>query len=236
MRAFSALTFDIRFQWRHGFYAVYMVVCAAYWLLVQFIPEPLREQAAVLLTFSDPSALGLLMAGGILLLERDQGIHGPLFASPLRIGEYLLAKAASLALLSLAAAWAIHLPAAGMPDAPLSFSLGVILTSTFMTLLSIGVGARHRTVNAFLLMSQLYALPFVLPLLRFFGIWDSPIMLLLPTEGTLTLLQSAYILPPPLKLLHAFAVLLLWNAAVYAWARTSYERYVLEREKARERQ
>lgn len=229
MRAAAAIAFDIKFQWRHGFYFVYVVVCAFYWALLHFIPDRYLEKATVLLTFSDPSALGLILAGGIVLLEIDQGIHDPLFITPIRIREYLVAKAASLSLLSLSAAWVIHLISIGVPESPVVFSTGIVLTSSFMTFLSIGVAARYRTINSFILMSQAYALPFVLPLLDFLEVWESKLFLLLPTEGTLVLLQSASTTLAFVDILYALCVLLIWNCIVYIWARRSYERHILSR-------
>ncbi|KGE16392.1 hypothetical protein [Paenibacillus wynnii] len=229
MRTSAAFALDVRFQWRHGFYGIYIFVCAFYWVLLHFVPEVYKEKVMVLLTFSDPSALGLIFAGGIILLERDQGIHDPLFVTPIRTREYLLAKAASLSILSLLAAWLIHLVSMGMPLSPLGFSAGILLTSSFMTLLSIGVVARCQTVNSFILLSQVYALPFVLPLLGYFDVWESKLFLLLPTEGTLRLLKSAYSTLTLRDYLYSISILSVWNYAVYVWARRSYEEHILMR-------
>lgn len=226
MRLISQTLFNVRFQWRHGFYAVYVLVCACYWLLVRALPEAYREQAAQLLTFSDPSALGLIMAGGIILLERDQGVHDPLFVTPVRIAEYLAAKAVSLGLLSLAAAWVIHLYAAGVPASPLAFSAGIGLTSSFMTLLSVCAAVRCRTINGFILLSQAYAMPFILPLLGFFGIWETPLYWALPTEGSLRLLREPAGMA---EVVCSIMVLILWNAIAFGWAHRSCRRHLKER-------
>ena len=164
-------------------------------ILLRFVPEAYQETTAIVLTFSDPAALGLIMAGGMVLLERDQGVHDPLFVAPVHIRHYLLAKAASLSVLSLAAGWVIHMATGSLPEYPLAFSAGIVLTSTFMTLLSIGVAARQRTINGFILMVQAYALPFILPLLGFLQLWEADLFFALPTEGTpgyLCLLVAAY--------------------------------------------
>jgi fluoroquinolone transport system permease protein len=228
VRIRTAVAFDIRFQWRHGFYGVYLIVCAFYVVLLHFIPEEYQEKSTVVLTFSDPSALGLILAGGIVLLERDQGVHDPLFITPIRLREYLLAKAGSLSILSLVAAWAIHGAANGLPVSPVAFSLGILLTSSFMTLLSIGVVARCQTINSFILLSQLYALPFVLPLLGYLGIWNSRLYWLFPTEGTLRLLQGSFKAVPAGHYLYSIVILMIWNIVVYVWAKRSYENHVLK--------
>lgn len=229
MKFLSAFAFDIKFQWRHGFYIVYAMVCACYWTLLNFISNDYLEKAIILLTFSDPSALGLILAGGILLLERDQGIHNPLFVTPLRTRDYLLAKVASLSVLSLTAAWVIHLTSSGIPQSPLLFSVGVVLTSSLMTLLSIGVVVRYQTINGFILMSQVFALPLLLPLLGFFELWNSGLFYLLPTEGTLVLLGSAFSVLSAREVIYALFILLIWNYVMYNWADHSFKKYVLGR-------
>lgn len=229
MRAWNAFAFDVKFQWRHGFYGAYVLVCAIYGVLLHFIPDGYLQQVVLLLTFSDPSALGLIFAGGIVLLERDQGIHDPLFVTPIRTREYLLGKALSLSMLSLLAAWVIHLSSVGLPASPFSFSAGIILTSSFITLVSIGAVVRCRTVNHFILLSQAYILPFLLPLLGYFGLWESKLFLLLPTEGTLRLLKSAFLRLSFAECIYSICILLIWNYAVYKWALRSYEQHVLLR-------
>lgn len=229
MRLMATVWHDIRFQWRHGFYGVYVLVCALYLLLLHFIAEGYKETVTMLLTFSDPSALGLIFAGGIVLLERDQGIHDSLFVTPIRLLEYLLAKAVSLSLLSLTAAWAIHFFSLGAPMSPFHFSFGVLLTSGFFTLLSIGVVVRSQSINGFILLSQLYALPFTLPLLGLFGVGDTLIYRVFPTEGSLLLLKTAYEHISLGEMVYAYVILILGNVAAFLWAHHSFKQRVLLR-------
>ncbi|MBD2871778.1 fluoroquinolone export ABC transporter permease subunit [Paenibacillus arenilitoris] len=227
MRLLAAFLNDVRFQWRHRFYFVYLLVCSLYLLLLHAIPAAYKETVTVLLTFSDPSALGLIFAGGIVLLEKDQGIHVSLFVTPLRLREYLLGKSASLALLSTMAAWAIHGLSLGMPAAPALFTVGVALTSTLCTLLSIGIVVRTQSVNGFLLLTQLYALPLALPLLRLFEIGHPAWYAILPTNGSLLLIGSVYRSVTIMETVYSIAILWAGNVIVYFWAKRSIERHLL---------
>lgn len=227
MRWAAMLRADIRFQRRHGFYYAYALVCLVYIGLLHFVPEGARDRTASLLTFSDPSALGLLFAGGILLLERGQAVMDQLFVTPLRLHEYLLSKILTLALLSLVSAWLIHGFGAGIPAHPAAFSLSVALTSSLCTLLGIGVASRYETTNGFILMSQLYCAFLVAPLLGVFDVLDSPVYWALPTQGSLVLLDLADGGPTPWRTVCSATILLAWNGAMYAWAARSFERHVL---------
>ncbi|NIK79277.1 fluoroquinolone transport system permease protein [Paenibacillus castaneae] len=227
MRLIKMIRHDIQFQWRHRFYFAYMVVCSVYLLLLHGIPSGYKEKTAMLLTFSDPSALGLIFAGGILLLEKDQGIHDCLFVTPLRLTEYLVAKACSLSLLSLIAAWVIHGFSLGMPSSPFLFSLGVLLSSSFFTLLSIGVVVRTQSINGFILLIQLYALPFTIPLLSLLDWGPRMLYSLFPTYGSLLLLSSIYRPIALHEIIYAIGILIVGNIAIFIWARHSFQQRIL---------
>ena len=107
-----------------------------------------------------------------------------------------------------------------LPEYPLAFSAGIVLTSTFMTLLSIGVAARQRTVNSFILMVQVYAPPFILPLFSFLQLWHEDLFLVLPTEGTLRLIVSPSDGLSIGDVLYSICILLIWNFVAYIWALT----------------
>lgn len=229
MRAMSWTKCDIRFQFRHGFYAVYAFVSALYVLLLYYVPHGYKERTALLLTFSDPGAIGLILAGGIVLLEKDQGVHDSLFVTPFRLSEYLIAKALSIGTISTASAWAIQLLALGLPVAPVRFTIGVLLTSSLFTLLSIGIVARTKSINGFIWLSQLYSLPLALPVLGLFKIGPSALYNLFPTQGSLVLLGAAHEPISTAESLYALSVLTVGVVAAYGWAYRSFERRVLSR-------
>lgn len=210
MRLSRLVRFDVRYQWRHRYYLVYLIVCSVYVGILHAMPESYAEHALLLLTFSDPSALGLLLAGSILLLEREQGIWHALFATPLRAWEYLVSKCLSLSFLSLLAALAIHLPVNGLPKSPFAFVFGIALTSFFFTLLGMAAALNSRSINGFLIRSQLYALPFTLPILDYINVAYTPLFQLLPSNGSLILLSGAARPLAPGEAGYAFAILTIW--------------------------
>lgn len=219
---------DIRFQLRHGIYGVYVLVCGMYVLLLHYIPSGgYREMSAMLLTFSDPGAVGLMIAGGIVLLEREQGVLAPFFVTPVRLYEYLLSKVISLGIVSLVAAWVIHFFSVGIPLSPFRFSLGVVLTSSFFTLLSIGVVVHCRSINGFLLRSQWYAFPFALPILGLFDIGGTALYRWLPTNGSFILLKTAFENVAARETIYAIRILLFGNIVVFAWAYHSFRKAVI---------
>jgi len=129
MRALAAIKADILFQYRHGFYTVYFLITVFYILLLRLLPTEPRTFLAPVLLFSDPAVLGFFFVGGLVLFERKQNLLEGFLVTPLRPGEYLLAKALSLSLISLATSLAIAWLGVGVPFNPLLLLAGVSLTS-----------------------------------------------------------------------------------------------------------
>lgn len=229
MRTISRIAYDVKFQIRHGFYGVYALVCSLYVLLLYYVTPGYKEKAALLLTFSDPGAIGLILAGGIVLLEKDQGVHDSLFVTPLRLREYLIAKAVSLSAISLFAAWAIQGLALGFPEAPVRFTIGVLLSSCLFTFLSICVVTRTKSINGFIWLSQMYSFPLAVPLLGYFDIGPSALYWIFPTKGSLLLLEAAHSPIPVGESLYALAVLAAGTFTAYYFAHRSFERRILSR-------
>lgn len=125
----------------------------------------------------------------LIQLERGQGIRDALSVTPLRLAEYLLAKGVSLALLSLAAAFLIHVGAVGWPVFPIHYALGVVGMSLFFTWYGLAVAAKTRTLNGYLLASQLGSAVFALPLGSWLGFWNPVWTAWLPTGAGLNLLD-----------------------------------------------
>ncbi|HSR03547.1 MAG TPA: hypothetical protein VLM88_03070 [Proteiniclasticum sp.] len=70
----SAVVADVVFQYKQGFYFIYLLISFVYLLILSQLPEAIAEIAITVIVFSDPSVLGLFFIGGILLLEKDQGV------------------------------------------------------------------------------------------------------------------------------------------------------------------
>ncbi|MFD0714796.1 ABC transporter permease [Paenibacillus sp. GCM10027626] len=231
MRFVSALGYDMKLQARHGFYYAYLIISILYIILLQALPGEYRQLTGIILTFSDPSALGFFFIGGLVLLEKGQGIHDSLFVTPYTTSEYIWSKTLSLMLLSLLTSTVIHLSAFGLSagSSLLPFWAGVGLTSIFFTLIGLGVAAGCQTLNGFFLQSMLVTAVFYLPLLEIVGVYDRLHLLyaVLPTHATLLLLKSPFEPVSNLTLLYAMLQLGAWIALAYLWTRRMFTRAVI---------
>jgi len=192
MRLLSALKADIRFQIKQGFYLVYVLITIIYLIILSFLPEDVLSLTLPLVVFSDPSVLGLFFIGGIIMLEKAQGILSVLVVSPLRTTEYVLSKVISLALVSVLAAFAIT----GLSNYEnvnwLLLFLSTALTSGIFTLSGIMINAGCRTVNQYMLKTIPYMLLFVLPCLSLIGFPGSWAFTIVPSVAALRLMLGAY--------------------------------------------
>ncbi|MCI8638127.1 MAG: ABC transporter permease [Coprococcus sp.] len=149
MRLRSLFLLDMRFQAKYGFYFLYAVLTGIYVIILLAIPESWRENAAVILIFSDPAAMGLFFMGAIVLLEKNQHTPCAYAVSPIRAEEYIIAKTASLSTVSLAVAAILAIDA--NVDGLCVILLGTVISSVICTLCGIIIAVKIRSLNQFIL-------------------------------------------------------------------------------------
>ena len=75
MRLKSLFLLDMRFQAKHGFYFLYVVLTAIYAAALLVVPESWKEKTAVMLIFSDPASMGLFFMGGSFFWKKASIHH-----------------------------------------------------------------------------------------------------------------------------------------------------------------
>ena len=147
MRLINAIKSDIKFQYKQGFYFIYIVITLVYILILSKLPKNIMKVAAPIVIFSDPSVLGLFFIGGIVMLEKVQGIIYCIIVTPLRIKEDILAKIISLSAISVIVVVIITLTLDGVSVNWILLFFTIILTSTFFTLCGFFIGSDCNTIN-----------------------------------------------------------------------------------------
>ncbi len=230
MKAAAVIKYDLKFQFRHGFYHVYVIVTLSYIVFLNLLPYELRPPVAVLLVFTDPCVLGFFFIGGIVLFEKGQGVFQNLFVTPLRLRDYLLSKTLSLSLLSISAAYAIVLFTFGFNFNPFLLFVGVALSSVLFTLIGLTLVVRVETINQYLMASIAYILPLMLPLIEFLGLANSPVFYLLPAKPALILIGGAITGGVDIyEIIYAIIALTVWIVLAYIWVYRWFYRYVINR-------
>lgn len=191
MRLINALKADIKFQFKQGFYLVYVFITIGYLIVVQQLPSFLQKSAVPLIVFTDPALIGFFFIGGIIMLERVQGIFNYLLVTPLRTKEYMISKIISLSITAVFASIAITAGGYKENVNVLILIIAIFLISIFATLLGIIAAINCRTINAYFIKMIPYILFLVLPCIASM-MNKEPWLFLFPSVVAFELLKGAF--------------------------------------------
>lgn len=140
---------DIHFQWKYGFYFIYFVLTVIYVFGITALPDNWKHNAAAIMIYSDPAAMGLFFMGAIVLLEKSQKVLHAIAISPAKVSDYILAKVFSLMFISCVVALILGI-AAGNKNLS-GIIIGTALTSSIFTMLGIMAATKIANLNQFLI-------------------------------------------------------------------------------------
>jgi fluoroquinolone transport system permease protein len=192
MRLIHALWADICFQFRQGFFLVYAILTVMYLILLSFVPIESMKIVLPVVVFSDPAMLGLIFIGGIIMLEKIQGVLSVIVVTPLRATEYLLSKMLSLILVSVLAGFAITAFSRHETVNWLLLFASLCLSSGFFTLFGIMICAGCQTINQYFVRTIPYMLLLMLPCFSLIGFPYSWLFNIVPSVAALHLMMGAY--------------------------------------------
>lgn len=165
------LTYDIKLQWRQGFWMIYFIVSLMYLGILFSIPSENRLIVSILFVLSDTSVLGVTFVGALILLEKQQNVLQSLFVTPLQVRQYLWSKTTSLGLIALTMSFVL-LVLPNKVDSYLWIRMyAVISSSIIFTLLGIGFASRVDTINQYFMSILVGSMVILLPVVPFL-LWD----------------------------------------------------------------
>jgi fluoroquinolone transport system permease protein len=227
MRLWQAIKSDMLFQFKQGFYFVYVIVAAMYLVLLAFLPPEIFRIATPLVVFSDPSVLGLFFIGGIILLEKGQGVLTVLVVSPLKTEEYILAKMISLGFLSVLAAVAITFFSGYGQVNWLFLVISTFLTSAVFTFSGIMINAGCNTVNQYLLKTIPWMLLLILPCFSLMGFPGSWLFAVIPSVAALRLMLGSFLGIAWVEAAGLMLYLLIANYLLLKWTVRIFENKII---------
>lgn len=188
MRIIKLILGDIHFQFKYGFYFIYILFSALYVFLLFIFPETWREKAVSIMIYSDPAAMGLFFMGAIVLLEKSQRVLNALAVSPVKAIEYVIAKTISLMLISVLVSLVLAF-VAGLRNIP-EVLLATALTSMIFTLLGLIAATKINSLNQYIIMTApLELICFIPPTIYLFV--PSVIMQWYPLNGSMALISNS---------------------------------------------
>jgi fluoroquinolone transport system permease protein len=192
-RLTKALQLEVKLQVRQKFlYAA--VFSGLIWLAVLLpMPHSLRAIAEPYILLGDIAIIGFFFIGGSVFFEKQERTLGAVISTPLRFCEYLSAKLVVLLAVSVCIALVVVSAAHGLAYRPLPLLVGLVLGTLLMLLVGFITSLPFSSVSDWFMSATVpLAVMTGLPVLQYSGIWSSPVLHLIPTQGPLLLLGQAF--------------------------------------------
>ncbi|MFZ1175429.1 MAG: fluoroquinolone transporter permease [Mycobacterium sp.] len=163
------------------------------WLAVLLPMSPgLRRVAEPYVLAGDTTIIGFFFIGGAVFFGRQERTLSAVICTPLPFMEYLIAKLAVLLGISLSVAVVVVSISHRSAYHPAPMVLGVVLGTLLMLLVGFITSLPFTSVSDWFLIATIPLAVMNLPILYLSGVWPNPVLYLLPTQGPLLLLGSAF--------------------------------------------
>lgn len=151
MRLTNLIKGDIYFQFKYGFYLLFLVFTFIYIVIIQVLPSSVSGVLSAVLIFTDPTAMGLIFMGAIVHFEISERTFNSLCISPVSTFEYLLSKLLSIGLLSTLSGVSIGLMT-GQITNYFTFITGIFIGSLVFSTLGMIIALKTNSMNRFILL------------------------------------------------------------------------------------
>lgn len=191
-RLSSVMRLELTVQMRQRFLHA-AVFSGLIWLAV-LLPMPigLRKAAEPYVLSGDTSIIGFFFIAGTIFFEKQERTLGALISTPLRFAEYLAAKLAVLLIISMLVAVVVTSIAHGFAYRIGPMVVGVALGTLLMLLVGFITSLPFASISDWFLAATIPLAVMNLPILYLSGVWPNPVLYVLPTQGPLLLLGSAF--------------------------------------------
>jgi fluoroquinolone transport system permease protein len=191
-RLASAVRIELTLQIRQRFLHA-AVFSGLIWLAVLLpMSRGLRLVAEPYILLGDTCIIGFFFIAGTVFFEKQERTLGALISTPLRFWEYLAAKLTVLLLVSLFVAVVVATIVHGVGYRPALLVAGVVLGTLLMLLVGFTSSLPFASVSDWFLAATIPLAVMNLPVLHYSGVWPTPLLYLIPTQGPLLLLGAAF--------------------------------------------
>lgn len=218
------LKWDFILLVKYGILPVAMGIGALYIALIYLFSIP--TDLIVFLIFSDPSMMGFVFIGVMVLFEKQAGTTSALAITPLQPWQYLLSKSVSLTAPALLVSVVMAFAASARVNYFLLF-LGVVLTSVLFLLIGFVGALRVKTFNQYILIIPMFLAPLCIPLVDYFGLLKTSLMWVIPSQSSLTLLNVAFSEVKLWRTILSVIILIISILLVFKWAEREYRKRMI---------
>ena len=232
-RLAATVRLDLRLQMRNGFYYAVAFVLACWFVVLTRLPPIDWGYLLPAVVFGNLVMVNFYFVAGLVLLEKGEGTLEAQVVTPLADWEYLASKTLTLAALSLVEQVIIVWSAYGGGFAAGPLVAGVVLAGVLYTLTGFLLVARYRSINEFMFPSVLFTAVLSLPMLHYFGLWDTWLLHLHPFTAPLVLLGGAFRPIAPWEWAYGVLYSAAWAGLLLLAGRRAFDRFIVAREGVR---
>lgn len=217
---------ELTLQARQHILTVIAVITVIYSLIFMLFDE-LPNQVVILLISTDPTMLGFLFIGVLIMFEKGSKTIEAVVLTPIKKSEYLLAKIISLTGIALVASTVMAL-ASQKEFNFFVLAIAVLLSSAQFLLIGFLGVVRVKTINQYLFTFPFFISPLMLPLLNFFEFTDSIFLYIFPFQACLLLFKAAFEPILMWQWIYALIYLPLSTIGFYVLALKFYDKYLIQ--------
>ena len=225
-RLLSALGWEVLVQFRQNIFYAALFVTVLWSAMLFQVPDAGIVTVLVSVLFLDLSIFGFFFMAALYYLEKGDRVLEGLVVTPLRVVEYLTAKIGVLTALSVVVGAVVTLVVYGVAINWGWYLLAVVGMSVPISLLGFVLAARYNGINEFLVPGIFFLLVMQLPLLGYLGIWDNPLLYLVPSQPGMILLEAAFAAVPLWEIGYALLYLAALVLVGWRWAEQTFVRVI----------
>ncbi len=223
----TLMKWDFKLQKAYKISIIYGLVMILYIIMIKVIPLDDNVPLLIMLIFTDPSLLGFMFIGALVYFEKSENVLTALSATPLKLDTYLKSKAFTFGIMSLYTSVIIVLFIKWIDANYLLLSIGVFLTSIAFTLFGFAIASKFNNFNEFLMTAIVYNFVFLIPILQYLGVIDSYLIYLIPTQGSILLIQGAFGSIDVWQIFYSIGYLIVFCILCFYWAKHAYRKNII---------
>ena len=218
---------DLKLYHRYRIYYLIAGIVLVYTLILRQIPSYLSDTAGTMLIFFDPSLVGFMFLGALILFERKDGSLNALSVTPASLDSYMWSKVISMTILALISGISIAILAFGYSDRYIFIAVGILLTSLVYTLLGFASVSKYKRLDSYFSMVFLVMAVSMLPLLDFFQIFESDLFYIIPSYSSIELIYAGFVETEIVNILFYSVYLIVWIFISFYLARKRFYKHIV---------
>lgn len=224
------ILWDLKLQVRNSILTVSIFIAVFYVALFLLLGLRGKDDILIALIFSDPTFLGFIFTGVLVLFEKSANTLQALIVTPVKIWQYLFSKAISLTIITSIICFAMVFASHGFHFNYFYFLAATFLSSVLFIFLGfIGV-AKVKSFNQYIIVIPLFITPLILPYLNFFGFTKTLWFYILPTQASFILFRGAFEKINTGETIYSFVYLLFFIWGTYLISKYLFTKHIVRGE------